>query len=185
MGFKAKFQSDEHAEIRETLFSVVVILTISLSIYTSLMMTMGTTSPLVVVTSDSMKPTLERGDLLVIQARSEENIVLGDIIVFWTTWYPDSPIVHRVVEIIEDQDGERRFVTKGDNNPSNDRGTRTIEDLLGVVILRISYIGQVSLFLHTTVGFLVFTIVMIELFILSELIDRHRNVSNNRNAWLF
>ena len=185
MGLRAKLRWDERSEIWETLFSLVVILTITLSGYTSLMLTMGTTSPLVVVTSESMKPTLERGDLLVLQARPEENISLGDIIVFWMDWYPDSPIVHRVVEILKDQDGGRRFVTKGDNNPSNDIGERTIEDLLGVVVLRISLIGHVSLFLQSTVGFLTFVIVIIELFILSELFDKYRNVSNVQNEWLF
>ncbi|MHA2425613.1 MAG: signal peptidase I [Candidatus Thorarchaeota archaeon] len=185
MNLRTKLRRELRSEKGEILFTLVTILTIALSGYTSLMLTMGTTSPLVVVTSESMRPNLERGDLLVIQARSEEYISLGDIIVFWTDWHPDSPIVHRVVEIIEDQENGRQFVTKGDNNPTNDRGERTIEDLLGVVVLRIPFIGHVSMFLQTTLGVLIFTVVIIELFILSELFEKYRNVSTTRNEWLF
>jgi len=185
MGIKAKLRWPERLERKDSLYSILVILVISLSGYTSLIFSMGTTSPLVVVTSDSMKPTLERGDLLVIQARPEESIILGDIIVFWMMSHPDSPVVHRIVEIIEDQNGGRRFVTRGDNNPSVDRGERTIEDVLGVVVLRIAVIGYVSLFLHTTIGFIIFTIIIIELFILSELFEKYRNVSSVLNEWIF
>ena len=137
------------------------------------MLAMGTTSPLVVVTSESMVPTLEVGDLLVIQSWSEESISLGDIIVFWADWNPDTPVVHRIVEIIEESSG-RLFVTRGDNNPTNDWGERTIEDILGVVVWRIPYLGSVSLFLRTTTGFTLMAFFFAVLLIVPEIIEKFR-----------
>jgi signal peptidase len=121
-----------------------------------------------------MQPTLDVGDLLVIQDRSAENILIGDIIIFLTQWHRDSPVVHRVVGIIEDEFGNQFFVTKGDNNPIEDKGLRTIDDILGVAILRIPVLGHVSLYLHTLEGIVALGVIITTLLVVPELIERRR-----------
>ena len=45
-------------------------------------------------------------------------------------------------------DGERRYITKGDANEGNDSGYRTDSDIVGVVRLKVVYIGYPSLWLR-------------------------------------
>ncbi len=124
-------------------------------------MAMGTTSPLAVVTGNSMIPDLQYGDLVIIQARTVNQIKIGDVVVFTAAWYESSPIIHRVVRIIECGDGDRLFFTRGDNNPSNDLGFRTIKDIIGVVILKIPAIGNIAFILWTPIGMISATIIVI------------------------
>ncbi len=82
-----------------------------------------------------------RGDLLLV--KKSENIQIGDTIVFDVEGY-SIPIVHRVVDIIKTPDGIF-YRTKGDNNPSIDRWIVSAEDIHGVVIFRIPYLGWLAL----------------------------------------
>jgi signal peptidase len=135
------------------------------------MVIMGTSTPLVVVTSGSMLPNLERGDLLVLQGRPAEDIAVGNIIVF-TTPNNDAPIVHRV-ESIEEIDDELRYYTKGDNNDYVDAGYRTYEDIVGVQVFRIPYLGHVSLFLKEPTGMVIAIILIVILLIVPEFVCKN------------
>jgi signal peptidase I len=148
------------------------VIIVTLSGYVTFALAMGTTTPLVVVTSGSMETTLYQGDLLAIQSRGEDQIHVDDVIVFWADWHPETPIVHRVVEIIEDVG--REFITRGDNNPRNDEGTRTIVDILGVVVGVVPLLGHVSFFLQTNEGKVATVVVIALVLILPEVYERRR-----------
>jgi signal peptidase I len=65
----------------------------------------------------SMLPTLEGGDLVVIQNVQISQIHLGDIIVYGSPCSTQGEsVVHRVVQITP----QGELITKGDNNPEND-----------------------------------------------------------------
>src|SRR3989344_2188940 len=67
--------------------------------------------------TQSMVPFLDKGsNALQIQPESPDDIQLGDIISYQ---YGDSVIIHRVIEINEDEQG-RYYIVKGDNNPEPD-----------------------------------------------------------------
>jgi len=137
--------------------------------YGIFMLAMGTTSPLVVVTSESMEPVLYRGDLLVVQARAPDQIRLGDIIVYRDTeFHPETSIVHRVVEIVN-VNGTYFYYTRGDANAVRDEGYRTYDEVVGVVVLTIPWIGNVSLFLRTPQGFIVIAAIFIAILVLPEI----------------
>eukprot|EP01089_Gocevia_fonbrunei_P012029 TRINITY_DN2735_c0_g1_i3.p1 TRINITY_DN2735_c0_g1~~TRINITY_DN2735_c0_g1_i3.p1 ORF type:complete len:125 (-),score=16.36 TRINITY_DN2735_c0_g1_i3:44-418(-) len=61
-----------------------------------------------------------RGDLLFLYM-SDGPIRVGEIIVFKLEGR-DIPIVHRVLKVHETESGSVEFLTKGDNNPVDDRG---------------------------------------------------------------
>ncbi len=93
------------------------------------------------IASNSMFPTLQKGDAIIIKKlsdREKKNISTGDIIVFQEE---GNIITHRVIEI---KDGV--FITKGDNNNSKDITKKTKNDVIGLVKLRIPYLGYPSVF---------------------------------------
>lgn len=77
--------------------------------------------PIVVVLSGSMEPAFFRGDILFLWNAQDHVLEVGDIVVFKIDGRP-IPIVHRLVEIHETPEGDARLLTKGDNNPVDDRG---------------------------------------------------------------
>ena len=160
-------QWDQRSEMTKTLFVIAIIVGVTLGGYGIFTVAMGTSNPLVVVESESMLPTLEVGHLLVLQARGPDQIHVGDIIVF-NAVYHDKPIVHRIIEI-QNVTGELRYITKGDNNDLTDPMYRNHEDIIGVVVYAIPYIGHVTLFLHEPYGFAIVVILFIALLILPEL----------------
>lgn len=95
------------------------------------MLVFYTESPMVVVLSGSMEPSMYRGDILVLIKRP--SIEIGDVIVYQIE-NEKIPIVHRISSIQEiwddsetdqKQDEKKKktlFLSKGDNNPVDDRG---------------------------------------------------------------
>ncbi|MEM2906100.1 MAG: signal peptidase I [Candidatus Bathyarchaeia archaeon] len=82
---------------------------------------MATSDPIVVVVSGSMVPTLQVGDLVIIQGVEPGEVKVGDIVVFQSPASPSEKIIHRVVKIeerYEPPDGGKEFwfTTKGDAN---------------------------------------------------------------------
>ena len=86
--------------------------------------------------SDSMDPTLDIGaNGIEIKPQSEEEIQVGDIITFRPFW-SNRLIVHRVIQIGEDEEGWY-CITKGDNNILTDPGklrSEEIESILAIII---------------------------------------------------
>jgi signal peptidase I len=127
---------------------------------------LGTSIPIVVVTSSSMEPTLHVGDVCVIQRISPDQYVVGnhdnrtgDIIVFDAhNIYPSltEPVIHRIVNRTYDNvTGHYFFMTQGDNRLTNQYpdgwpANPWTEDtkIYGKVILTIPWIGNIFLFIR-------------------------------------
>ena len=62
--------------------------------------------------------------------------------------YNDIKTIHRVVEI-KNINGEVRYYTKGDANEDYDTGYRLIEDIEGLVRIKIKYIGIPTLWVRS------------------------------------
>lgn len=89
-----------------------------------------------VVSGFSMKPTFVAGDMVLISGVDTQSIEVGDVIQFQRN---GSSIVHRVIEIRE-QDGQRVFITQGDNNNVQDEPVpQTI--VIGKVVRYLPQIG--------------------------------------------
>lgn len=81
------------------------------------------------VLSQSMAPTLEEADLVLVESLTTENIEVGDIIVFEPPDRVSNPVVHRVISVGDDG----AIKTKGDNT-GIDAWTLTGEDIKGKVV---------------------------------------------------
>ena len=98
-----------------------------------------------VVVSGSMEPNLNIGDIVVVKKCNENEIDKNDIISYR---YGESIITHRIVEIIETENG-REYITKGDNNNVNDNINLKYEDIEGKYVGKIKYIGKMIMFLKS------------------------------------
>jgi len=100
---------------------------------------------LLVVGSESMTGTINKGDVTLFESYKNQTINRGDIIIFR---YNDVKLIHRVVEI-SDVNGQIRYYTKGDMNKSNDDDYRLKKDIVGISKIKIKYIGIPTLWLHS------------------------------------
>lgn len=85
---------------------------------------------IIIVTTPSMEPAIKVGSISIVTKYKQEDIVVGDIIMFSNKY--NENIVHRVIEV-EEIDGRTLFVTKGDANIDPD----------GVLVDSSSYLGKV------------------------------------------
>lgn len=102
-----------------------------------------------------------------------KDIQIGDIIAFRDPSAKELVIVsHRVVDMYP-QDGETRYVTKGDANNTNDLGTIGEADLIGKYAFHIEKLGDFALFMREPIGMLLFIGLPVLAFILYDII-RHK-----------
>ncbi len=100
---------------------------------------------IIVIATESMTGEINKGDAVVFESYEYcDGINENDIIVFEEN---NRQVVHRVVEI-NTVNGQRQYITKGDANDGIDSGYRTDEHIVGVVRLKVLYIGYPSLWLR-------------------------------------
>ena len=95
-----------------------------------------------VILTGSMEPEIYPGDVAVMQKVDKEDIEIGDIIQFWAE---DYFIIHRVVAIEND-----KYITKGDNNNTQDSKPVDYGQIKGRLITKVKYIGKPTLLLRTS-----------------------------------
>lgn len=139
-----------------------------------------TEHPALAVASTSMLPTLNVGDLIIVQgvppAQIYANYINGDLIVFRSPYNPNELIVHRAVK--KEQINEAYyFTTHGDNNPtSSAEGPFPENYLIGKVVGRIPNVGNLALLFHSEQNTYIFiiTLLIFIILILSFLSDSEK-----------
>lgn len=132
-----------------------------------------TESPLMVVSSGSMIPTLNVGDIIIVRGVDHKDIAVGTIIVFHSPRDYEMPIVHRVVGVLN-ENGQLYFSTKGDNNPFQDNWKVPASYLIGVYVLKIPYVGLVSLRLRGPLGVTLIVLLVVVIIALEYSESRRR-----------
>jgi signal peptidase len=115
-------------------------------------------NPFYVVSSGSMIPVLNVGDILIVKDGNTFNsLKVGDIIVFNRPQGGDRVIVHRIIEI-SDRFGEKVIVTKGDANdgiiPGTDFPIRE-KDYIGTLAYTVPKVGLVLKYLNPPVNYII------------------------------
>ena len=99
---------------------------------------------MMVVGSESMSGSLEKGDVVIYDKYDGETVEVGRIVLFDRD---GTTIIHRVTDV-KNIDGVCRYYTKGDANEGADSGYVTSADLVGVVKAKIPYLGYPTVWLH-------------------------------------
>ena len=115
-------------------------------------------NPFYVVSSGSMIPVLNIGDILLVKdGNTFDNLKIGDIIVFNRPEGGDRVIVHRIIDMT-DRFGEKIIVTKGDANegliPGTDFPIRE-KDYIGTVAYVVPKVGLVLKYLNPPVNYII------------------------------
>lgn len=131
-------------------------------IWSGLRVAFGTENPFYVVSSGSMEPELEVFDVLIVQGNEQfDGIEKGEIIVFNRPSDHDRVIVHRVIDILDED--PRTLKTKGDSNPASIPGTDfpiTEEEYIGKVVYVIPQIGYVTRILSPPMNYIIIAVII-------------------------
>lgn len=112
------------------------------------------------VLSGSMETKIHKGDLIITKDVNPETLKEDDIIAFRDQ--QDTVTTHRIIEIVE-KDGQTYFITKGDNNDSQDKNLVEYDDVEGIYVARIPGLGSImdTLAQPTTIVILVLGVTVI------------------------
>ncbi len=111
-----------------------------------------------VIVSGSMEPTIKKQDAILVKKIPEAEIKVNDIISFTTK--NQINVTHRVIEI-QEENGIKKYTTKGDNNNTEDKEKITYEQIEGKYQFRINQFGMVIQILKSKVTLFLLVIAII------------------------
>ena len=172
----------------KTIILIIILFVSVFAFWFGLRYAFQTEFPLLAVASGSMIPTLDVGDLILVQGFSnacEVNAASypeGDIIVFHKPGLENELIVHRAVSKVENDD-TCYFETKGDHNSIADKwsGPETWDNkiserlLVGKVVGKVPWLGHIPLFMRTPSGILIIVLLFIVLIIVDFIFPQKRD----------
>ncbi len=117
-----------------------------------------------IVLSGSMETEIFPGDLVIVKEVDADTLKKDDIVAFQED---NIVITHRIVDIVE-VNGEKRYITKGDNNNTKDNGFVVEKQIEGLYQFKISGLGNLAVFIQTPIGMVVSLSIPILLLILVQ-----------------
>lgn len=120
------------------------------------------------VQSDSMSPTFDQGDLVVIKTCDTSKLQVVDIVTFHTIIENQYALNTHRIESIDELNGMRSFTTKGDNNDVADTHIISDGDIVGQYVFKSPGMGKVMDFLSSAWGFLIVIVLPMLLFFIYQ-----------------
>lgn len=96
------------------------------------------------VLTGSMQPNYPPGTLIVVKPTPGDQLKAGDVITFQPESGNPSVTTHRIVSIVDDIDGNRRFITKGDANNTSDDVQLVEAQIRGRLLYSVPYVGHLN-----------------------------------------
>lgn len=133
------------------------------------------------VLSGSMESDIHKGDLILTKETDPTKLKINDIIAFRDA--AGTITTHRIIDIVVN-DGQTYFITKGDNNTTQDQNLVALNDVEGIYVGRIPGIGSMmdSLSKPTTIMILVVGITAI--FVIGFMISNKKQQDAERKEFL-
>ena len=131
-------------------------------------------SPLIVL-SGSMETEIRTGDVVIVKRVDVGSLKEGDIIAFYTDKNRQTIVTHRIVKVINDN-GNIRFVTKGDNNNTIDTGEVDSNLVVGKYQnVRFKGLGNAAMFLQTPTGMCIMISIPVLILIIAQYIQNKKD----------
>lgn len=125
------------------------------------------------IVSESMEPTINVNDLIVIKKCDESEIQKGDIITYKKE---DGAIVtHRIIRINK-ENGENSYTTKGDNNEVEDDEKIKHSQVHGKYLFKISGVGKFAQALQENNGLITVALIIIIFIIIKNSKDKKKEL---------
>lgn len=150
--------------IKTTLVWMIVILAVSMMIFTVLSATTFNRNDrslfgykMYIVNTDSMQDTFKSGSLIFVKEVAPSTLQEGDIITFMSQ-NPSSfgeTITHKIRQVTVDAEGNPGFITYGTTTGTNDETIVTYPYVLGQYQGKVEWLGYFFNFLKTTPGYFV------------------------------
>ena len=125
------------------------------------------------VMSGSMEPEIKTGSVIFVEQVNPKDLKKGDIITFSVN-KSVSPVTHRIVKISKDG----KITTKGDANSTNDVDAVSLSSVKGGEIFTLPYLGYISEWTKTPLGFIFFIILPALLIIINEIFNIRKIVKD-------
>lgn len=113
-----------------------------------------------IIMSGSMEPTIHVSDGII--TKETNDLKDGDIIAFNNQ---GGITVHRIIKTYTQENGDKLFQTKGDNNNGADRGLVEKSQIKGKVICRVPKVGNAILFLQRNIIIILILIIGVAIII--------------------
>lgn len=124
-----------------------------------------------IVLSGSMETQISAGDIVVVKQVDTNTLKKGDIIAFKEN---DIVITHRIDEIIQEEN-TTQYITKGDNNNTQDMGYVVPEQIEGKYEFKIARLGNLAMFTQTPLGMIVCLSIPILILIVIQIKDSKKD----------
>ncbi len=105
-----------------------------------------------IVLSNSMEAEIHKGDLVLTKMVNPKKLKKNDVIAFRDA--ENTVTTHRIIDIVE-KEGEKYFITKGDNNNTQDKNLVEFADVEGIYIARFPSLGSMMKSLSDPVTILI------------------------------
>lgn len=161
------------AKVFDIAFTVFVYLLAAAIIFGALLFAFNTSDDKAIfgyryytITTGSMSPVYNVGDMIFVKLASGEEINVGDVITFNPSQDSDANLTHRVTEKIENYEGTGVicFRTRGDANKTEDSFLIDEDRVIGVVTFGIPMVGYIVRFVQLRWYIIVPIIIMIAVF---------------------
>lgn len=136
------------------------------------------------IVSGSMEPTIKVYDVIInTKVNDPKDIKVNDVITFTSTSDISNgkTVTHRVIGIREMDDGGICYVTRGDNNTTEDPSCATYSNVIGKVSAVVPGLGKIQFFLASKFGWLLIIVVPALYIIIKDLLKLFK-MSRNKDG---
>ena len=134
-----------------------------------------------IVLSGSMEGKIRKGDLIITRIVEPTSLKVNDIIAFRDA--ENTVTTHRIIDIIS-SNGTTKFITKGDNNSTQDRNLVGLEDVEGIYVTRIAGFGSMMRSLAEPTTVLVLVLIITVIFVIGFALSIKKDKSLEREEYL-
>lgn len=134
-----------------------------------------------IVLSGSMEGEILKGDLIITRTVDPKTLKTNDVIAFRDM--ENTVTTHRIIDII-DNDGKMQFITKGDNNTTQDQYLVNLKDVEGIYVMRIAGFGSIMKSLSEPTTILALALLITVIFVIGFVISTKREKDKDREEFL-